>query len=244
MSGTRLRHVRWLGGATGTGKTTVAAKLAMAFSPRVYSTDAAISAHSAEGGPDAPLLSEFGSMSMDERWLNRDAQTMVETFPWFSGERFDCIVRDLQSVPPEPLTLAEGFRLLPGLVHPLLDERRQAVWLTTTPEFRRRAFMAHAQPEQLWCRTSDPPTSLERVLERDTLFADRLAGEAQERSLKVVVVDGSADRDRGRHEGRSVVPAVGDMTVTSTPARVLRSFMGAFGFLPYPASAACPRRRC
>jgi hypothetical protein len=191
MPNTGLRHIRWLGGATGAGKTSVAIQLATTFNLRVYSTDAAISVHSVRAGPDAPLLSEFRSMSMDERWLRRDAQTMLKTFPWFSGERFDCIVQDLQSMPAEPVTLAEGFRHLPGLVHPLLDERRQAVWLTTTPEFRRRAFMARAQPEQFWCRTSDPTTSLERVLERDTLFADWIAREAQERSLKVVVVDGT-----------------------------------------------------
>ncbi len=134
---------------------------------------------------------KFRSMSMDVRRLRRDAQTMLETFPWFSGERFDCIVRDLQSMPAEPLTLVEGFRLLPGLVHPLLDERREPVWLTTTPEFRCRAFMIRAQPEQFWCRTSDPPTSLERVLECDAPFADRITRQAQERNLKVVVVDGT-----------------------------------------------------
>jgi uridine kinase len=36
---TRLRHVRWIGGGSGAGKTTVARLLAEQYSLRLYSTD-------------------------------------------------------------------------------------------------------------------------------------------------------------------------------------------------------------
>jgi hypothetical protein len=191
MPGTGLGHVRWLGGATGAGKTAVASRLAATFGLRVYSTDAAIAVHGAEPGPDAPLLSRFREMSMDERWQRRDAQTMMETFPWFAGERFERVVRDLQTEGRAPLTLAEGFRLLPRLVQPLLDEPWQALWLVTTPDFRRRTFERRAEAEQFWRRTSAPAASLERLLERDALFATQVAREARELDLKVVSVDGA-----------------------------------------------------
>lgn len=186
-----LAHVRWLGGATGAGKTTLASHLAARFGLHAYSTDAAIAVHGADPGPDAPLLSAFREMSTDERWLRRDAQTMLETFPWFAGERFERVVRDLLAGPQAPPMLAEGFRLLPRLVQPLLDQPWQALWLTTTPDFRRRAFERRPEASQFWRRSSDPAGSLERLLERDAQFADQVAREAQDLGLKVVMVDGT-----------------------------------------------------
>jgi hypothetical protein len=190
MPGVRLGHVRWLGGATGAGKTTIASRLATRFGLHVYSTDAAIAAHSAEPARDAPLLARFQQMSMDERWLRRDAQTMLETFPWFAGERFERVTHDLYAEGPAPPTLAEGFRLLPRLVQPLLQEPWHALWLITTPEFRRRAFEQRPARQQFWRRTSVPAASLERLLERDALFAEQVAREAQDLGLRVVFVAG------------------------------------------------------
>jgi hypothetical protein len=186
-----LGHVRWLGGATGAGKTFIASRLATRFGLTVYSTDAAIAVHADTPGPDTPLLSGFCEMGMDERWLHRDARTMLETFPWFAGERFDSVVRDLRAKPRAPLTLAEGFRLLPRLVAPLLEGPWQALWLTTTPDFRRRTFERRPEAHQFWRQTSAADASLERLLERDALFAERVTREAQELGLKVVRVDGA-----------------------------------------------------
>ena len=188
-AGAGFGHVRWLGGATGAGKSAVASRLAAMFGVRLYSTDAAIAVHGAEPGPDAPLLSAFREMGMDTRWLRRDARTMFETFPWFAGERFERVVADLGAAGAARVTVAEGFRLLPRLVEPLLDAPWQAVWLVPTPGFRRRAFERRAESQQFWRRTSVPAASLERLLERDALFAEQVAREAQERGLKVVVVD-------------------------------------------------------
>jgi len=55
----RPDQVRWLGGGSGAGKSTVARLLAQTFGVRVYSTDATIPVHGAQAGPDAPLLAEF-----------------------------------------------------------------------------------------------------------------------------------------------------------------------------------------
>ena len=130
-------------------------------------------------------------MSMDDRWLARDPQTMLNTFPWFAGERFDLIMRDLRTAGGRSLLLAEGFRLLPRLVHPLLKAPWHGAWLIPTPEFRRAAFGKRAEEEQFWLRTSDPASALERLLQREALFGELVMREARELGLKTIAIDGT-----------------------------------------------------
>ena len=185
-----LDHVRWLGGATGAGKSTVATRLVERYGLAAWSADVAIDAHAVNPGPDVPLLASFLASSPDERWLGRPSSTMLRTFPWFAGERFDRIVADLARLPATPPILAEGFRLLPRLVQPLMDHPWQGVWLTTTSERRRDVFTSRPVEEQFWRRTSDPAAALELLLERDAQFADQVVREAESRGLVAVVVDG------------------------------------------------------
>jgi 2-phosphoglycerate kinase len=137
----RLRHVRWIGGGSGAGKSTVARQLAADHGLRLYRTDDTIAEHVRRSrSTDTPLLDAFLAMDMDERWANRSPEVMLKTFPWFAGEGFDLIMEDLLALAENPLVLAEGFRLLPRLVAPLLSRPNQAVWLVPTPAFRRAAF--------------------------------------------------------------------------------------------------------
>lgn len=190
-----LTQVRWLGGGSGAGKTTVARLLAQRCRLRLYDTDAAIRRHGADPNSETPLLMDFVAGDMDERWLRRDAQKMLQTFPWFAGERFERIVEDLAALPAQMMTLAEGFRILPRLVAPLLQEPWQALWLLPTPEMRRRAFAQRPASMQFWRRTSDPNAALERLLERDALFTEQLAAEAAALNFPTIRVDGSAAAD-------------------------------------------------
>src|SRR5918912_348816 len=137
----RLQHVYWIGGGSGAGKSTIARHIAAQHGLHVYSTDEVMPDHANRSTPeDTPYLSRFKTIDMDERWVNRSPQTMLETFPWFRGEAFDLIVEDVLRLPAETGVTAEGFGLLPHLVKPLLAEPGHAVWLLPTPEFRRAAF--------------------------------------------------------------------------------------------------------
>jgi hypothetical protein len=85
-----------------------------------------MSDHTTRSTPeDSPFLSGFKAMDMDERWVNRSPETMLETFHWFRGEGFSLIVEDLLRLPREPCVIVEGFRLLPHLVKPLLATLHQ-----------------------------------------------------------------------------------------------------------------------
>lgn len=126
---TRLRHVYWIGGGSGAGKSTVARRLAARYGCRLYLTDDVMPDHARRAAPeDCPYLAEFVAMDMDTRWLTRSPETMLETFHWYRGEGFDLIVEDLLRLPGDSPVIVEGFRLLPHLVKPLLTVPGQAVW--------------------------------------------------------------------------------------------------------------------
>jgi len=143
----------------------------------------------------SPLLAEFAAMDMDQRWLSRSPQTMLETFHWFRGEGFGLIIDDLLRLPPEPAVIAEGFRLLPGLVAPLLGTRDRAVWLLPTPEFRRHALSSRGSLWEIASRTTDPERALSNLLERDRLFTERLREETRSLGLRVIDVDTTVTED-------------------------------------------------
>jgi hypothetical protein len=175
----RLRHVYWVGGGSGAGKSTIARRLAARHGLRLYATDDVMADHARRSTPaDSPFLSEFAAMDMDQRWVSRSPEAMLETFHWFRGEGFGLIVEDLLRLPGQPAVIAEGFRLLPHLVSPLLAVPGRAVWLVPTPAFRRAAFESRGSLWEIARKTSDPGRALRNLLDRDRMFTERLSGEA------------------------------------------------------------------
>jgi hypothetical protein len=184
-----LRHVYWIGGGSGAGKSTIARRLAAQHGLVVYATDDAMADHGGRiTAPDAPFLSRFKAMDMDERWVNRSPKAMLETFHWFRGEGFGPIVEDLLRLPAQPGVIAEGFRLLPRLVKPLIAAPEQALWLLPTPEFRRAAFDSRGSLLEIARKTSDPERALRNLLERDRMFTERLRGDVKRLGLYAIEV--------------------------------------------------------
>lgn len=187
----QLRHVYWLGGGSGAGKSTIARSIAARHGLRVYTTDHVIMDHARRGSrEDCPLLYRFMSMGMDERWVNRPPKAMLETFHWFWGEGFHLIIEDLLRLPRDHSVIVEGFRLLPRLVKPLLSAPGRALWLLPTPEFRRAVF--ESRGGTAWgflAKTTDPERALCNLLERDGMFTDILREETARVGLPAVEVD-------------------------------------------------------
>jgi 2-phosphoglycerate kinase len=192
----RLRHVLWIGGGSGAGKSTVARRIAARHGLQRYATDDVMADHAGRSAPgDRPLLTRFTAMGMDERWVDRTPETMLDTFHWFEGECFDLIVDDLLALPADPHVVVEGFRLLPHLVEPLVAVPRQAVWLLPTPEFRLAVFERRGPSSGFLGRTRDPERALRNLLERDRLFTDRLREEAVRLELPVIDVSSAMTED-------------------------------------------------
>jgi 2-phosphoglycerate kinase len=192
----RLRNVYWVGGGSGAGKSAIARRLAARHGLRRYATDDVMAEHARRIPPaDAPFLSAFAAMDMDERWVSRSPEVMLETFHWFRGEGFGLIVEDLLRLPSQPGVIAEGFRLLPRLVSPLLAVPGRAVWLIPTPAFRRAAFESRGSLWEIARKTSDPDRALRNLLDRDQMFTDRLADEARHLALPVIQVSPAVSED-------------------------------------------------
>jgi len=135
-------------------------------------------------------------MDMDERWVSRSPETMLETFHWFRGEGFDLIVEDLLVLSNEPGVVVEGFRLLPHLVKPLVAVPGHAVWLLPTPDFRHA--VVESRGGSAWrflARTTDPQTALRNLLERDRMFTDILRDETERLKLHAIEVDTTTTED-------------------------------------------------
>jgi 2-phosphoglycerate kinase len=192
----RFRHVYWVGGGSGGGKSTIARRLAARHGLDLYVTDEVMTDHARRSTPaDSPFLSQFAAMDMDERWVNRSPETMLETFHWFRGEGFGLILEDLLRFPAQPGVIAEGFRLLPGLVNPLLTVPGHAAWLLPTPAFRRAALESRGSLWEIARKTSDPDRALRNLLDRDRMFTERLAQEARHLGLPVVEVGTTMTED-------------------------------------------------
>lgn len=193
----RLQHVYWIGGGSGAGKSTIARRLADHYGWRLYATDDVMRDHAGRTTPgEAPLLHQFMSMDMDERWVNRSPHVMLETFHWFRGEGFGLIIEDLLRLPQEPCVIVEGFRLLPHLVKPLLAAPDQAVWLLPTPDFRAAAFRSRAAAGAGFVgKTSDPAKAGRNLAERDRMFTTRLQEETERLRLCAIRVDTAMTED-------------------------------------------------
>jgi hypothetical protein len=193
----QLRHVYWIGGGSGGGKSTIARRIAAEHDLQLYITDEVMADHANRStAADCPFLHEFMAMDMDQRWVNRSPKDMLETFHWFRGEGFSMIVEDILRFSKERAVIVEGFRLLPHLVEPLLAVRRHAVWLIPSHEFRQAVVDSRGGPQ--WgfiAKTGNPERALRNLLERDALFTERLADEAQCLGLKTIDVGPTMTED-------------------------------------------------
>lgn len=192
----QLGHVYWLGGGSGAGKSTIARRLANEHGLQLYATDDVMQDHGSRTTlEESPLLSRFIAMDMDERWLNRSPEMMLETFHWFRGEGFKLIVEDLLGLPTDVPVIAEGFRLLPHLVEPLLAAPGHAVWLLPSPAFRRTAFESRGGLWAIAGKTTKPEKALSNLLERDRMFTDHLRQETTRLGLSAIEVDAALTED-------------------------------------------------
>jgi hypothetical protein len=166
--------VLWIGGATASGKTTLARGLAARHGLRRYHIDDFWYAHDALlGGRELPP---------DEQWVSTSAASQVEAFYESSARRLRLVLDHLSALPEEPPVVVEGPQVLPDL----LPSAAYALFLVPTSQFQKAILHQRPLPP-----TTDPQRALANRVEKDRLFGERIAGEAVRRGFEVIGVDGS-----------------------------------------------------
>lgn len=195
----RLQHVRWLAGGTGSGKTTLVQELARRYGVPVYDGDAAERSYLARCTPQAqPRLLALAKMTARRRWLDRSPEEIFQAMASLHGETFGFVRDDALAADPSTPLLIDDFRTLPRDVAPLLSWPDQAVFLVPTPQFRRAALSArYADPARARANWGDldPRTVLEARFARDALWDAEVVWQARELDLPVLIMDGTRTVD-------------------------------------------------
>jgi hypothetical protein len=137
-----------------------------------------------------PRYRAFLSASLDERWVRPEPEELLQWHMQAFRDRFPLVMEDLLGLPGEPMVVAEGFGLTPGLLSPVLSSKRQAVWLVPTERFKWASGKRRSKPS-FRDKVSDPERATRNVFRRDMLLAERVKAQAQSRGLTVYQIDGS-----------------------------------------------------
>jgi len=191
----RLAHVLWIGGGTDAGKTSLARMFAVRYGVRIYHFDQPSPTWETItiSEDKYPYSFRWQKMTEEERWL-RSAEEQAQHVYQMWAEQYSCRLYDLLSLPLQNRIVAEGYGFLPSIVAPLIEKKRQAIWLIPTKAFKEKTFKARVLEGAKGSyrhRIQNPEKALERHRERDILIAKRAREEATARNLRLLTIDGS-----------------------------------------------------
>jgi hypothetical protein len=176
--------VLWIGGPQGSGKSSVARALSRRFDLQLYLVDHRVWVHE----PRMPVT-EFGSLSLEERWVTAAPERMLEWFVTTSRHRFRLVLEDVRALPPSPAAIVEGPQLFPTSVAAVLSSPDQALFLLPEPAAQRERLLARGPMPNV----SDGSKARRNATERDLLITARYEREARDLRLPVLRVNGPLD---------------------------------------------------
>ena len=197
-----LAHVLWIGGSPCAGKSTIGHTIARTHVFLSYHLDPMGRNHAARRlAAGDPALEAFLKMSMDQRWLERSVDALVQEVLTSWSQECRLALEDLLAMPREWFIVAEG-NFFPECLAPALSSRHQAIWLTPTAPFceqirrQRDAQQASRRARHgVANESSDPQARLRKLIERDCRLAEHVKQQAEQRQLVVYEVDGGRSLD-------------------------------------------------
>jgi hypothetical protein len=178
-----LANVVWLGGATGSGKSSIARELARRHDLQLYNIDHRTWTHSARSREGS-----FLTLSMDERWLVPAPDQLVERFIRAAKERLPLILEDLAALSAAPGAIVEGPQLIPLLIAAVAAPDQ--VLLLVPSEERQRATLAERGSMR---GSSDPGRAAFNLHRRNVRLAELIALEAERLGYMLLRVDRSLE---------------------------------------------------
>ncbi|HEX2516680.1 MAG TPA: hypothetical protein VH257_18395, partial [Chloroflexota bacterium] len=182
-----LAHVRWIGGATDSGKTSVARALAQEYGLQAYHYDRydreEPPGHWARADPlRHPHMHAAPTRDRDWMFVHTTPEDLVERWHRWTPERFQLALEDLRALPTAPPVVAEGYGFTPDLVLPLLPSPQHAIWLVATEPFKRGVYARRGKGGK---GTSDPERARRNHYGRDVRLAEHFRARAEALGLAV-----------------------------------------------------------
>jgi hypothetical protein len=191
----QLRHVRWLVGGTGSGKTTAAVALGRRFDLDVYAGDRAEHDWLTRCSPQQhPHLAALRNQRPGDNWRARSPEQIFEAMASRHGETIGFLIEDLRARPTDRVVLVDYFGALPRDLAPLLSWPEQAAFLIPTPAFRRAALTRrYGDPDRAHANWGDldPAKVLKKRLARDELWDAEVTKQATTHGLPLITIDGN-----------------------------------------------------
>jgi hypothetical protein len=174
-----VEHVLWIGGPPGSGKTTIASRLARRHGLRLYSADARTWVHRDRALADGVAAAQrFEALSPTERWDQPTDDLLAMSLHL---ERGPMVLDDVRALPTSPIVIAEGTTVPASSVTAGEIDRTHAVWLLPTAALQHRQL--GDQP------LNEGQRQLYRRLREET------TREAEEAEVPIEIVDGTRTLD-------------------------------------------------
>lgn len=238
-----LSHVLWIGGGQGSGKSSIAKALSRRFDLQLYNVDRRTWVHEAR-----MPATEFGSLTMDERWVDPAPEQMLEWFVTTSRHRFRLVLEDLRGLPDTPLAIVEGPQLFPTSVSAVLVAPDQALFLIPDRDEQEARLLARGPMPG----TSDGVRARANATARDLMISARFAQEARELRLTALAADRSHDElielaaehlrpaiERGPRAADLAALRRFENEVTATQVRLYRESLAPVTLPDEPLAFAC-----
>ena len=190
-----LTDILWIGGSACSGKSTVSERLAGELGLSVYHCDDhwyGPADHLARANPERePFLCLWRDRTRRKEWFLTPPREHAAVMDGAFREEFAMIAADLAV---DGAGVVEGVSVTPAVMREVVP-RARAVFLISTPAFRRSRYLDRGFARQWLEAYADTAAAFETLMAANDLMAEGWRAEAQAAGYPVVPVDGSATPD-------------------------------------------------